>query len=345
MSRQIGVALVGCGYWGMNYARVFSELPGSRLVAACDHRAERREEVQRRFPAAILTDEVGALLALPAVEAVVVATDATDHYETARRCALAGKHLLIEKPLTTSGAEADALVALAEARGLTLMVGHTFLYNGGIRRAREYLDRADLGRIYYLYARRTNVGPVRRDVSAVWDLAAHDVAIFNYLLGELPRWASAVGANVLRNRHADVAFISLGYPGGVIGHIHVSWAEPNKVREVIVVGSAKRLVFDDLNPLEPLRVFEKGVAPEPDTPDSFGEHQLLVRDGDIVSPHIQASEPLKNECGHFLECVAQGSAPLSDGRSGSAVVHVLEAVDRSLLAGGGPVQIGAGSPR
>jgi predicted dehydrogenase len=246
---------------------------------------------------------------------------------------------LVEKPLTTTAADAESLIALSESKAITLMVGHTFLYNAAIRKVKEYLKQDELGRIYYLYAQRTNLGPIRHDVNAVWDLAPHDISIFNYLLDSTPLWVSAIGARVLHNRRDDVGFISLGYPGGIIGHIHVSWADPNKVREVVVVGSNKRIVFNDVDTLEPVRVFDRGVTLVQPEPTSFGEYHFLLRDGDITSPRIVASEPLKNQVAHFVECVTQHSCPLSDGWAGWEVVRVMEGIDRSIERNGAPIEL------
>jgi predicted dehydrogenase len=219
------------------------------------------------------------------------------------------------------------------------MVGHTFLYNPGIGKIRQYIIDGRLGRIYYLYARRTNLGPIREDVNALWDLAPHDVSIFNYFLDSTPEWVSAVGAKVLHNSREDVGFISLGYRGGIIGHIHVSWADPHKVREVVVVGSDERVVFNDLDSVERVRVFEKGVTPVESDASSYGDHHLRMRDGDIISPRIDVSEPLRNECAHFLECVSEGKQPLSDGRSGLDVVRTMEAISRSVAQKGAPLEL------
>jgi predicted dehydrogenase len=247
--------------------------------------------------------------------------------------------VLVEKPITTSSEEADDLAAMAESRGLVLMVGHTFVFNGGIKRIREYIEQGEIGRIYYLYASRTNLGPIRRDVNALWDLAPHDISIFNFLLGSVPEWVSAVGLRVLRNCREDVGFITLGYPGGVIGHIHVSWADPNKVRELVVVGSNRRVAFDDMDPQEPVRIFEKSVTSSEGEPSSYGEYQFLMRDGDIISPRIESSEPLKNQARHFLECVADGKRPISNASVGRDVVRIMEAIDRSVALNGAPVTI------
>ena len=339
MTDEVGVAILGCGYWGINYVRVFSELSHARAVVACDTKGERLKEVERRFPGVVLASRISDALQVTGVDAVVVCTDASTHYEVARHCLMAGKHTLIEKPMTTTVSDARALVDLAEARGLTLMAGHVFLYNSGVRKVKEYIAQNKLGRLYYLYASRTNLGPFRRDVNALWDLAAHDISIFNYLLDSAPRWVSAVGCKVLRNGHEDVGFISIGYDDDIVGHIHVSWANPNKVREVVVVGSDMRIVFDDLNNLEKVRVFEKGVVSATTEASSYGEYHFLVRDGDIVSPRIEVSEPLKNQCSHFLECVMQGSRPLTSGWEGLLVVKVMAAIDDSIAHKGTPIEI------
>ena len=334
----LGVGIVGCGYWGINYVRIFSELAGARVVAVCDSRPERLQEVDRRFPGVFTTSELDQMLSREDVGAVVVCTEAARHYEVALRCLTARKHLLIEKPLTTRLDEARELTLLAEHNGLTLMVGHTFIYNPAVRRIKDYIG-TNTGQVYYLCSRRTNLGPIRRDVNALWDLATHDIVIFNYLIDKNPEWVSAVGGKVLRNCREDVGFISLGYPDGILGHIHVSWADPGKAREVVIVCSDKRIVFDDLNGLEQVRVFEKGIRPMPDEPLGYGEFRLHIRDGDIISPKIEVSEPLKNQCRHFQECIRSGERPMSSGWSGMEVLRVLNAVDRSVALQGGRVEV------
>jgi predicted dehydrogenase len=285
-----------------------------------------------------VTPRIEDALQNPAVDAVVVCAEATAHYHICKLCLQHGKHVLVEKPITTKSDDAEGLIELSQALGLTLMVGHTFLYNPGIAKVKEYLRRGKVGRVYYIYTRRTNLGPIRKDVNALWDLAPHDIAICNHLLEATPQWASAVGAKVLRSRQEDVGFISLGYPEGVVAHVHVSWADPNKAREVVVVGSESRIVFNDLNGVEQVRVFEKGVALEAE-PTSYGEYRFCIRDGDIMSPHVEISEPLKNQCKHFIECVAERGRPLSGGPEGRDVVRVLEGLDISLRNNGAPVQL------
>jgi dTDP-4-amino-4,6-dideoxygalactose transaminase/predicted dehydrogenase len=342
-SRPTGIAIIGCGYWGMNYVRVFSEMPDARVVAVCDPRESRLEEILRRYPDVLAATDVEDILGLDSIEAVVISTNADTHYELTRRALAAGKHVLVEKPLTTRSEESEELIELREALDLHLLVGHTFLYNRGVRKVKEYVDA---NTVYYLYARRTSLGPIRTDVNAPWDLAPHDVAIFNFLLDSKPELVSAVGAKVLRNHREDVGFISLTYPGGIVGHIHVSWADPNKTREVVVVCRDQRIVFNDLDPLERVRVFDKGVLAEPlDEPLSFGEYAFQLRDGDITSPAIPVNEPLKHQSGHFLHCIRRGEIPFTDAAQGLAVVRVMEAIDKSFARGGAPIPIDWSTPR
>lgn len=328
-TKPMGIAVIGCGYWGMNYVRIFNELNESRVVAVCEQSPDRLKEVARRFPNVYLTTQVDDVISQPDVQGVVVCTEATSHFNVTRRSLLAGKHVLVEKPLTTTSTHAEKLIELAESHSATLMVGHTFIFNAGVRKVKEYVQQ-ETGRVYYLYARRTNLGPIRRDVNALWDLAPHDIAIFNYLLDSTPEWVSAIGGKVLGNCRDDVGFVSLGYPDNVLGHVHVSWADPDKAREVVVVKSDRRVVFNDLNGPEQVRVFEKGVSPVDEEPLNYGEFRFQIRDGDIISPRIEPVEPLKNQCRHFLECIRTGKRPMSNGIHGRDVVRVLEAINRSI---------------
>lgn len=336
---MINVGVIGCGYWGVNHVRVFKELPDSEVTRVCDTRGERLASIKQRYPLINSHTTVQDLLNDDLLDAVVVCTPAAAHYEIVRQCLSAGKHVLSEKPLALSVEEAEELTRLSSEAGKVLMVGHTFLYNTGIRKMKELIDQEDFGAVYYLHATRTNLGPIRQDVNAAWDLAPHDISIFNYLLDAQPIRVSAVGSRLLGNDREDVVFVTLTYPDGVIGNVHVSWADPNKVREVVAVGSNKRIVFDDTNNLERLRVFEKGVAPSKQEANSFGEFRLLIRDGDIISPHIEPSEPLKVQGAHFLACIQEGQSALSDGLNGCDVVKVMAAIDRSLQSDGQPVDV------
>lgn len=334
MSQALRVALVGYGYWGPNYARVFNELPDSELTTICETDPERRERAQTRHPRAETAREVSNVFCNPNVDCAVISTPATTHFELAKAALKGGKHVLVEKPLALTVEHCEELDRLASRNGLALMVAHTFLYNAGIRKMKECMASADFGRAYYLHATRTNLGPIRYDVNALWDLAPHDISILNYLLGQKPKWASTIGACVLGNTREDVGFLTLGYADNVIGNIHVSWADPNKVREVVAVGSKRRVVFNDLSDVERIRVYEKGVAFGEMSADTYGEFKLLVRDGDIISPKIEPSEPLKNQCAEFLSCAANHTQPLSDAHFGTEVVETLLAAEASMQARG-----------
>lgn len=336
---SIGVGVIGCGHWGMNYLRVLRDMAEVGPVAAIDSRQQRLKEVDTRYPGIAVYESVQDALADPSLDAMVIATPATTHYELVKKCLQEGKSVLVEKPITTNSEQAEELIELADSLDLSLLVGHTFLYNAAVRKVKSYIENGDLGQLYYLYARRTNLGPIREDVNALWDLAAHDISIVHYLLGRPPKWVSAVGAKVLKNGLADVGFFVLGYEDDFVAHVHVSWADPDKVRELVVVGSDSRVVFDDLKIGEQVRIHEKGVTPlASSSGESFGL-DLLIRDGDIISPNIEPSEPLKNQCLDFLNSVRTGSRPVSDGAIGVAVVQTLEAIDQSVSLNGAPVDI------
>lgn len=335
---MLKLGIIGCGRWGANYARVLSELPGASVSWICDEDERQLELITRRYPNVLALHNTEEAVISDQVDAVVIATPAATHFRVAKRALEAGKHVMIEKPLATRMEEAEKLAELAQSKKVMLMVGHTFLYNPAVRRMKSYVQDKEFGTVYYIHATRTHLGLIRKDVNAIWDLAPHDVSIFGYLLEAVPTSVSAVGSRILQNGREDVGFITLTYPNNVIGNIHVSWIDSNKVREVVVVGSNKRIVFDDLDNLERIRIFEKGVAIEGQV-DNFGEFQLLLRDGDIISPKIETSEPLKNQCQHFLECLEKGERPLTDGWNGVEVVRVMAAIEHSLRLDGVPVQV------
>jgi len=281
-----GVAIIGCGYWGMNYIRVLSELPDAYVAVVCEQRTNRLDDVARSFRDLPLTTDLEEALHRDDVDAVVVCTPAVTHRSIAGRALELGKHVLVEKPLAVNVEQTNGLIELSAASDRVLLTGHTFVYNSGVACIKRLVEAGTLGRTYYLYARRTNMGPFRDDVNALWDLAPHDVAIFNHIVGAVPEWVSAVGSRLLGDDREDVGFITLGYSDGVIGHIHVSWADPHKVREFVVVGSDRRMAFNDLDVAERVRVYDRGVKLEEDhgKPATFGEHHLMVRNGAITSP-------------------------------------------------------------
>ena len=337
--QPVRIALIGFGYWGPNYARVLSELPGAELTVVCDQRPDRLSLVQQRYRAVATCERLDDLFARHDVDAVVIATPASTHEALVRTSLKSGRHVLVEKPMALNAAGGEGLCDLAESAGRVLMVGYTFLYNAGVRKMKDVMGPEQFGQPYYLHATRTNLGPIRQDVNAAWDLAPHDIAIFNYLLDEQPLWASAIGTRVLKTSREDIAFATLGYKNDVIGNIHVSWADPNKVREVVAVGSRRRVVFDDLNDVERVRVFERGVSAGEAVSDSYGEFKLLVRDGDIISPKVEPSEPLKNQCADFVSAIVTGQPALAGGRFGLGVIRTLVAVDASMRSRGAAVEV------
>jgi predicted dehydrogenase len=338
----VNVALVGLGEWGPNLARNLAGLPDARLHTLCDARPERLPALQRRYPAATVRTEYGAVLADPEVDAVVVATPVATHFELAAAALEAGKHVMIEKPLARTSAECRKLIALAEAGGLTLMAGHVFIYNAAVRRVKEYIRSGELGDVHYIYSQRLNLGRVRTDVNALWNFAPHDLAILAYWLDAAPEAATASGFSYLQPGIEDVVFVTLEFPGGIGAHVHISWLDPRKVRCMTVVGSKKMVVYDDVSPDARLAVYDKGVsrtAPATSHPSlgaysTYGEFQLLLRAGDVVIPKLEFREPLSEECAHFVHCIRSGKAPDTDGANGLAVVQALEAAERSLRHGG-----------
>lgn len=339
MEAKLNVALIGCGYWGKNYLRLLNDLEDSNVVMVCDQNPAVKDTYLAKYPEIEFTTNHQDVVNRDDIDAVVIATITTEHYNIAADCIRAGKHALIEKPLTSTAAQGEELVTLAEEHGVKLMVGHIYLYNSAIQRAKEIMHDERLGQLHYLYTQRTNLGPIRHDVNVAWDLAPHDISILNYFMDAEPEWVSAVGHNLSTSEHADVAFITMGYPGNVVGHIHVSWADPSKVRDVVIVGSQRRIYLNDMDPQEPIRIFERGL--EPSAHDTTIENRFTIRDGDIISPRLKMSEPLRAECQHFIDCVVNDETPLSHGESGASVVRVLEAIDKSIERNGARVMVGA----
>jgi predicted dehydrogenase len=334
---MLRIAVVGAGHWGPNLIRNFHNHTTSEVAWVIDRDEARLKLAESRYPGVRVAADPAVAFADPTVDAVVISTPTVTHHDLASAALAAGKHALVEKPIAASAGEADALCELAERRGLVLMVGHVFLFNGAIRRVKEYLDQGQLGRLFYISMIRTNLGPIRMDVNAAWDLAAHDVAIANDWLGAAPLHAAAQGGSWINPGIEDAVFANLWYPDGVMVNLHVSWLSPRKVRDITVVGEKGMLTFDDMNLSEPLRLYDKQVTEQRSTPgfiDTFGSFRTSIREGDIRIPKVAMAEPLKAECDHFLECVASGARPISDGRSGAAAVRVLDAISRSIRNGG-----------
>jgi predicted dehydrogenase len=331
---MVGLGMIGYGHWGPNHVRVFNQFPESRVVIVADGDASRLDAVQQQFPGTETARRHEAVLQHPDVTAVVIATPVATHHNLVKEALLAGKDVLVEKPITYTAAEAYELVELAERHGRILMCGHIFLFNAGIRKLRQYIEDGTLGRIYYMASTRTNFGPLRRDVNALYDLGSHDISIFHYLLGARPREVSASGECYLQHDHEDVAFACLEYPNRTLCHLHVSWLNPRKERTLVVIGDRKMAAWDDTSPIEPVRLYDKGLMQEPYY-DSFGQFQLVLRDADVLIPKIKGEEPLKAQNRHFLECVCGRQKPLTDGVFAAEVVLALEAMQHSLRRGGG----------
>jgi predicted dehydrogenase len=334
--KPLGVAVVGLGYWGPNLVRNFHDVDDAELHWICDLDVERLGTIGRRYPAVGTTSDFAQVLADPAVDAVAIATPISTHFALANAALRAGKHVFVEKPLAATSEEARALLALADERGLTLMPGHTFLYSPPVNMIRELIAGGELGEIYFISTSRVNLGLHQSDVSVAWDLAPHDFSILRYWLDETPINVSALSRDCVVPGTPDVAFINLEFPSGTIAHVEIAWLAPSKLRRTAIVGSEKMVVYDDVS-TEPVRVFDSGVMlPDPQT---FGEYRLSYRTGDIVSKQVEVTEPLLLELSDFCEAIRLGTVPRSSRDVGLDVVRMIEAVDRSLEAGGARVEL------
>lgn len=327
-SSTLRIGIIGLGQWGPNHVRNFRLIDGCEVVRVCDLDEKRLEIARRQFRDIGACADPREIVEAADIDAVVIATPVRSHFELVRRALEAGKDVLCEKPLAGSVDECRALCDLAAAKDRILMVGHVFLYNPGVQHLKADLDRRSLGRIYYLDAVRTNLGPIRHDVGALQDLASHDISIFNHLLGALPLEVSATGGFFLQSHVEDIGFLTLYYPDSVVCHVHTSWLNPRKVRQLTIVGDQKMAVWDDMNNLEPIRYYDKGVIA--DHYASFGEFQMILRDGAITIPKIKLFEPLMRQDQEFVDCVRNRRVPAADGRFGLDVVRVLEAAQTSL---------------
>lgn len=336
--RPLGVAVIGCGYWGPNHLRNFQSLPNCR-VTAVDRDQTRLERVEQAFPHLRSVTEFSAVLADPAIDAVVLATPTESHFALARQALEHGKHVLCEKPLCTRASDALQLVQLARRHRCVLMTAHTFLFNPGIMKIKQLIEGGELGTLRYLSAVRTNLGPVRQDVNAAFDLAAHDIAVFNWLVDEVPTHVSCTGGSFLQSGVHDVVFINLQYPNRTIGNIHASWLNPKKVRQMTVVGSQRMVMWDDLTLGTPVAIYDRGAQLVPEIAN-FGENQRVAMwDGDVRLPKVESEEPLKVQDRYFVDAIRQPTEIRSAGEFSVAVVAVLEAVERSLAEGGRPVEV------
>jgi predicted dehydrogenase len=332
---MIRLGTVGLGHWGPNILRAFIACKGSEVRRACDRDEERLKKAASTFPHLSLTCCYEDLLQDDNLDAVAIATPASQHHLMAKAALEAGKHVFVEKPLALEKEEARELIALAQTKAKTIMVGHLLLYHPAIRMLKDLIRAGELGHLHYIYSTRVNLGQVRQEENALLSFAPHDISVILYLLDAHPTEVSAVGGDYLQEGIEDVVFLTLRFPNGALAHCHVSWLDPHKIRKFTVVGSKKMAVFDDMEPSDKVWIYDKGVEHRREF-SSFGEF-LSLRFGDIHIPRVEMREPLHIECQHFLECINQGKRPLSDGENGLAVLEVIEAANRSLRERGRPI--------
>jgi predicted dehydrogenase len=329
---EVRVGVIGAGYWGPNLVRNIVEAPGARLVAVADLDADRLAPIAKRYPGVMTTLDHAALLADPSIDAICIATPIATHRRLAEEAFAAGKHVLVEKPLAGTVADAEAILRASELAARVLLVGHTFVYNPAVESVRGLLRRGVLGPVRYIDSQRVNLGIHQFDFSVLWDLGPHDVSICLYWLDEEPEWVQCIGASYVQPELEDVVFLTMGFPSGALAHAHLSWLAPSKLRRTAIVGSLRMAVYDDTLPTERVKVYDRGIESL-----SVEDLRRSYRAGDIHSPRVPDTEALQLEIRHFLGCVRGEVVPLSDGEAGLRVVKVLEAATRSLRTGGARV--------
>lgn len=335
---MIGVGVVGYGYWGPNLVRNFADNPRVTLVSVCDLRPERLAHVQSRYPTVEITTDFETMLADPRIDAIAVATPVSAHYRLALRALEAGKHVLVEKPLTSTSQEAEHLLQVAAERNRVLMVDHTFVYTGAVRRMRDLVRNGHLGELYYYDSVRVNLGLFQHDVSVIWDLAVHDLSIMDFVIEAKPVAVSATGVSHVPGQPENLAYITLFFESTLIAHLHVNWLAPVKVRRTLVGGSQRMIVYDDLEPSEKVKVYDRGITLNPSTESVY---QMLIgyRTGDMWAPQLDMTEALKGEINHFVDCIESGCQPQTDGPMALRVIRILEAASRSLSERGQLVEL------
>lgn len=334
---MIKIAVIGFGYWGPNLVRNFQDSATTRVVACCDREPERLRQAKARYPSLETFTEADDVLTNPLIDAVVIATPVATHYQFARKALENGKHILVEKPVTASVAEAEKLVEIAEKRGLTFMVDHTFIYTGAVRKMKEIIDQGSLGELYYIDSVRINLGLIQRDVNVLWDLAPHDIAILDHLVAEKPASVCANGACHVGNGHENVAYLTVYFASGLIAHFHNNWLSPVKVRTMLIGGSKKTIQYDDMEISEKVKIYDKGV--DVTTPEGVRDILVSYRLGDMWAPRLDTGEALHLVAGEFAQCIETGRRPLTDGISGLNVVKVLEASEMSIKHRGREVKL------
>ncbi|WP_129631009.1 Gfo/Idh/MocA family protein [Candidatus Oscillochloris fontis] len=335
---MLGIGVIGYGYWGPNLVRNFSQARGAQVVAVCDQREERRALVEKLYPAVTTYADVDAMLSSPQVHAVAVATPVSSHFPLAMRALEAGKHVFVEKPFAATVAEGEQLVAEAARRNLTLMVDHTFIYTSSVRKIKELIENGSLGDLYYYDSVRVNLGLFQSDVSVLWDLAVHDLSIMDFLIGRSPQMVAATGMAHVPGRPENMAYLTCFFEQSLIAHFHVNWLAPVKIRQTLIGGSEKMIVYDDMEMSEKVKIYDKGIIVSHEEDEIYQRH-VGYRTGDMWAPRLDNIEALKIEAEHFVECIHSGATPLSSGAAGLRVVRILEAASRSMANHGQPVAI------
>jgi predicted dehydrogenase len=338
MKPNLNVAIVGYGYWGPNLVRNFSEAEHFRVACCCDLDANRLAKAQKKHPWLQVTSKYEEVLANKDIDAVAVATPVNTHFDLARRALEAGKHVLVEKPLTMHVEHAEELCELAKQKGLVLMVDHVFVYSPAVIKTKEILDSGRLGELFFIDSVRINLGLLQHDVNVVWDLAPHDLSIVDLFLGRLPRSLSAFGGVHAKHGIEDVAYLNLDYGDGLVANFHVNWLSPVKVRQMILGGSEQSLIYNDMESSEKIKVYNRGINVGSD-PEKRRQVLISYRSGDIWVPNIGTQEPLSRMVEHFAQCIQEGKTPISDGQSGLRVVKILDAAQRSIKAQGGRIAL------
>ena len=341
---MIKLGLIGCGYWGPNLLRNVYSLSNCQVKIVSDVDHSRIEYVRKNYPSIETTKNYKDLLN-GSIDAVVIATQARTHFSLTKEALKQKKHVLVEKPLAMTCDEAEELIDLAKRNQCKLMVGHTFEYNSAVRLLKSHIQKGNIGKPYYIYSQRLNLGIVRQDIGALWNLAPHDISILLFVLDKMPYMVSAKGHDFIQTGIEDVAFLMLHFPDDVIAHVHVSWLDPSKVRKMTIVGSEKMIIYDDVSDSK-IQIYDKGIKKQNikdflGSYDDFGKFQLIKFAGDVLFPKVDFVEPLKVECSHFLNCILNDQTPLTDGENGLKVVKILEAAQKSLEQNGANIKIDA----
>jgi predicted dehydrogenase len=337
------IGVIGCGYWGPNLIRNFAENARAQVRWLCDLDAERLSAIGRRYPGARATQDYRELLRDPELHAIVIATPVATHFPFAREALEAGKHVLVEKPFTASVREAETLIEMAQGRGLTLMVDHTFVYTGAVRKIKEIIESGEIGDLLYFDSTRINLGLFQNDINVVWDLAPHDLSIMDFVVGRKPEAVLATGSCHVEQGIENIAYVMLKFSDPFIAHFHFNWLSPVKIRHTLIAGSRKMIVYDDIEPTEKVRIYDSGVTANrnADAPDKEAAYQTLVsyRTGDVWVPKLDSTEALHYVCQEFLSAIETGRRPLTDAEAGLRVVRLLEAAQSSINQGGALIKI------